>query len=389
MCIRDRPNRHVPTVFFTWTGGSKYRYKIDDGSWVQWVYTTSGRAGISANWGEKVTIEVHEDIEGGTVSKDAEFTLPLFAPPTGLALIKDPDDYTKAILSWDDPDYEDITGYRIYKTVYTKVRATGVITVGTTTETNVTGHSTKISKAGSNPTHIKWLEIKIAATSSDGVGLKSELLHHGGVENLKVYRQINGIKIVFDEVPNKTQTYRWKKNVTNSNFASLNPTLEDGKYSKLLETEDTDTNATYTIKASGGWTEWIEVSSIPITDTNSAEEDLVVYLEDIDEQQRDYFEKHGRFFQKLESTVPTDDSSTIPDHTDPDDQEFTGDSDHDFDKKVPFSVKIDEWLTEDTAYYKVTVKLSHDRVYTKSAEKKVTMGADGNTHSDFTHSNWR
>ena len=112
-------NRHVPTVLFTWNGGSKYRYKIDDGSWVEWIFTTSGEGSISANWNEKITFEAHEEIEGGTQSESVEFTLPLFAPPTGLRLDPSPTSVSQAKLSWDDPDYDDITG----SVSYTHLRA--------------------------------------------------------------------------------------------------------------------------------------------------------------------------------------------------------------------------------------------------------------------------
>ena len=379
-------NRHVPTVIFRWTGGSKYRYKIDDGSWVEWIFTTSGRGAISANWGEKITFEVHEDIEGGTQSESVEFTLPLFAPPTGLRLDPSTTSVSQATLSWDDPDYDDITGYKLYLTTYTYTIATDT-TTSSTEEKDVTGFSKVINSVPSTSTVTRHLEIEVAATSDDGVGAKSDFLHHGTPKNFKVYRHINGIKLVFDDTPNKTTRYKYKVGATGDE-TSFNPSSSNGKLSFLIRREPTDSTSTYYVVYTSRFTKKGEVSSVALTDVDSADDDLTIYLDDIDAQQREYFDKHGRFFQKLESTVPTDNSSTTPDHTDPDDQEFTGDSTHDFTKKVPFSVRIDEWLEEDVAYYKVTVKLSHDRVYTKTVQKRVTIGVDGDTHSDFVHSEW-
>ena len=134
------------------------------------------------------------------------------------------------------------------------------------------------------------------------------------------------------------------------------------------------------------WGEWQDVTVI----TKVADNHLDTFLLEIDKKQKAYFEKHGRYFQKLDSDLPDEGATLALDHDDPSDQDNTDDSNHGFVETLPFSVRIDEYLADSESAYLVTSKLKADLSTSEKVSKKaVTMKESGSTFNDFEHSEWK
>lgn len=387
--LRATQNRETsPQIDFTWSGGSRYHYRIDGGSFSNWRETSFSNVSIVPNWGVEIFIEVDDGPDTEAVGLTVK--VPPVAP-TGLTLIPIVPEgggaITQATLAWDDPNNSDITGYEVIITEnwYDADNDDSVQEPDAITSVD-TGFSHIVTASTKNEGTYR---IYVRGKNSIGKGQKVEL-DNGSPKGFVVHRHPDGIKLIMNKLPNETCTHKYLTNENGSEYVEFTPTIDGDKMYHVLETEDNTTTKTFRVKCFSIFTGNGNTSFVsPTTDRDSADDALDIFLAALDIKQKAYFEKHGRYFQKLNSTLPNNNAVLALDHADPSDQGNTDDSNHGFVNKLPFSVKIDEYLADGESAYLVKIKLNDGlKTAEKTSKKMVTMGASGNTFNDFEHSEW-
>ena len=200
-----------PQIDFSWSGGTHYQYKLDDGDWGPWVSNTSGSVSITPEWGTKISFKVFGS--GFLIAKIVTVPPPA---PTGLTLKEDDSDDAEdgdLILSWNDPGNSKINGYEI-STDDGDTWSAISNSDDTTTSHSLTGTD---------------LEIQLRATSSLGKGEAVSL--NSSVENLEARQTGAGsdyVTLSWDESGDKTLTYQ----IENDDDEWEDITLDSNEYTE-------------------------------------------------------------------------------------------------------------------------------------------------------------
>ena len=383
-------NENSPLITIAWGEdiAVQYRFRLyfngTWSAWVNWLTATSNQSSFKfgSTWGFKFEVEVREVDE--TDSTKLVVTTPPDSP-TGWTLTPVTDSTTQAVLAWSDPNNDDITTYDV---ILENVLSGDNVT--TTTDVDGFNHTITVPDSG-------YYKIHVRGKNNFGVGKKTQI----GTDkpsNIDGTRHIYGIMFTWDKPTKNTTACSWQfKTKDATSYSDIVDEQVDGdKLTYVAEGVPSTTTDKFVLRCVSDFTGAGNKSSdITInTDLESADIDFKEYLTKLDEKQKEYFEKHGRYFQKLKGTTPADNISAALDHTDPDDQEHTSDANHDFSNPLPFSIEIHESLSHNKATYAVHAELYHSSnnetsTYTAAAKKTVTMGATGNTFSDFDYSDWQ
>ena len=116
---------------------------------------------------------------------------------------------------------------------------------------------------------------------------------------------------------------------------------------------------------------------------DKADAKLVQFWQLLTQKQDAYFAKHGKYFQLLVSpeTAVVDGADSTFTVRKPGDEKFAVDVNFPWTDKVPFTIKVDEWVKVDRAGYKATVvvELPSGDKYTRSRSYETVPDTYDNT----------